>query len=150
MPLLQENWPQTNGVPKTQIRHIQSKTTKSVKLESLPCFQARCGEEGHGSSFEINNIKKEKENAFGKFCPLKICNMNILGLLDTGADKTLISDEQIDEKQVIKEMTPQIKLHGVTGHKLEVLKSVVLKIKIGLKILQQPFHVILKLPYSVY
>lgn len=65
-------------------------------------------------------------------------------MLDTGADKSLISNKTmrtVPKDQILQSHKPQIRLRGVTGHDLKILKTVVIKFKFGQKLLQHTFHV---------
>ena len=47
----------------------------------------------------------------------------------------------VPKDQILQSHKPQIRLRGVTGHDLKILKTVVIKFKFGQKLLQHTFHV---------
>ena len=97
---------------------------------------------------KINSTSKTSST---KFCPLYFPT-KILGLVDTGAAKSLISEEQynkLPQDAIIKETHPKTKLYGVKGHPLKVVKTATIKFKIGNKSLQHTFQVIGQFGYKL-
>ena len=93
------------------------------------------------NSEQINSISNFSET---KFCPLYFPT-KILGLIDSGAAKSLISEElfnTLPKHAIVSVCCPNTKLYGVTGHPLEIVKLAVIKFQIGRKIRCHTFHVI--------
>lgn len=94
----------------------------------------------------------QTDNTETKFCNVKFQDIHILSLIDTGAQISLISESvfnKIDSSLVLEKHKPEIILRGVTGHELKATKRVMMKFKIGTKILTHEFHVVKDLNKSI-
>ena len=66
-------------------------------------------------------------------------------MVDTGADKSVISENlfnSLEKKDIVKVEKCNSEVCGVTGHKLKLLGSVLLKFKIGRTDIQHKFFII--------
>ena len=120
---------------------MQSSTipkTTTFKLERSVVHETGTSDNGHG--LEINATGNLK-----RFCPLHFGNLPLKAMIDTGADKSLISAEsysQIKSKFRLEKKPFRLRLKGVTGHCLKASHSAVLRFRIGKLVLKHEFIIV--------
>ena len=87
-----------------------------------------------------------------KFCKINFGKFSTPALVDSGADISLISSKTLKKVKpefILQKHAPLVQLKGVTGHWLNVLARVMVKFKIGKKLLTHEFHVVQDLSKSM-
>ena len=132
MCILQENWShqsQMQGqaqqrLPKTKSEKLR-KTWHHANSKKQPC--KKC------DTFLINNNVDAQR--LSPLVQVQFKHIKSNALVDTGADKSVISENlfnSLKKKDIVKVQKCNSEVCGVTGHKLKLLGSVLLKFKIGL------------------
>ena len=100
----------------------------------------------------VYNLTAVDNSREAKMCPLTFGNLKTFGLIDSGADISLIDKhtfDKISKHLILVTKKPTVQLRGVTGHSLQVNCKLTVKVKIGKMTLVHDFHVVKNLGKSV-